>query len=198
MGKRSARSSWFRARSSTLWSERMHSLRTVLLLLVVTALPLGGCGFRPLYSDRGTESTVNKLADVDVSAPENNIGRLLKFSLLDRMTDTGYAPASAAYKLMLSPSAYTENVAVQQNAAVTRANFVLVVPFTLLGADGKTLFRSVARSRSSYNRVESEFANLTAEKDAEKRTAEAVADDIKLQLSVFFDRQTSAATASAK
>lgn len=200
MGKRSARSSWFRARSSTLWSERMHFLRTgFLLLIVASALPLGGCGFRPLYGDRGAESTVNKLADVDVSAPENDIGRLLKFSLLDRMTDTGYAPASAAYKLVLSPSAYTEDVAVQQNAAVTRANFVLVVPFTLVGAtDGKTLFRSVARSRSSYNRVESEFANLTAAKDAQKRTSEAVADDIKLQLSVFFDRQTSAATASAK
>ena len=177
----------------------MQLLRTAFVLLIVaSALPLGGCGFRPLYGDRGTESTVNKLADVDVSAPENEIGRLLKYGLLDRITETGYAPANATYKVVLSPTAYTEDVAVQQNAAVTRANFVLVVPFTLVGADGKTLFRSVARSRSSYNRVESEFANLTAAKDAHKRTAEAVADDIKLQLSVFFDRQTSTASASAQ
>lgn len=164
--------------------------KALLLLLVVAALPLAGCGFRPLYADRGADSTVNKLADIDVSAPENATGRVLKYNMLDRLSETGYAPASAAYKLVLMPTAYTQDVAVQQNSAVTRANYVMVVSFSLVEtAKGKTVYRSTARSRSSYNRVESEFANLTAAKDAEERTSEAIADDIKLQLSVFFDRQ---------
>lgn len=169
----------------------MSGLRGSLLLLAVwTTLPLAGCGFRPLYADRGAESAVNKLAEIDVSAPENTTGRALKYSLLDRLSETGYAPANAPYRLVVTPTAYTQDVAVQQDAAVTRANFVLVVPFTLVDtARDKTVYRSTARARSSYNRVESEFANLTAAKDAEKRTAEAVADDIKLQLSIFFDRQ---------
>ena len=177
----------------------MTGFRNAALFLILTALPLGGCGFRPLYADRGPDSAINKLADIDVIAPENSTGRALKYNLLDRLSETGYAPASAAYKVVLTPTAYTQNVAVQQDAAVTRANFVMVVPFTLVEtANGKTVYRSTARSRSSYNRVESEFANLTAAKDAEERTSEAVADDIKLQLSVFFDRQLPRAASAAE
>jgi LPS-assembly lipoprotein len=154
-------------------------------------LPLGACGFRPLYGDNGTTaSTVNRLADVDVIAPETVLGRSLKYSLLDSLSSDGNSPTSATYKLTLNPSSYRQDVAIQQDAAVTRANFVLVVPFILTSvADGKTVFKSTARARSSYNRVDSEFANLSAAQDAEKRTAETVAKDIKQQISVFFDRQ---------
>jgi LPS-assembly lipoprotein len=171
-----------------------------LVLLLALPLALGGCGFRPLYGDHGAASVVNGLADIDVVAPESAVGRSLKFDLLDRLSGTGDAPASPAYRVVLSPTSYSQDVAVQQNAEVTRANYVLVVPFSLVEtAHNKTVFRSTSRSRSSYNRVESEFANLAAADDAQKRTAEAVADDIKLQLSVYFDRQASkAAPASAE
>lgn len=193
MGKPSARSSWSLARSSTSWSEVLHRPLQLfaLLLLAGAMLPLGACGFRPLYGDNGTTaSTVNRLADVDVIAPETVLGRSLKYSLLDSLSSDGNSPTSATYKLTLSPSSYRQDVAIQQDAAVTRANFVLVVPFILTSvADGKTVFKSTARARSSYNRVDSEFANLSAAQDAEKRTAETVAKDIKQQISVFFDRQ---------
>jgi len=195
MGNPSARSSSYRGRSSTLSSER-RALGLAGLLLAC-ALPLAGCGFSPLYGDKGVGTTaVGELSRVDVVAPEAGVGRTLKYDLFDRMNESGLAPASAAYQLVLAPTAYSQDVAVQQDAAVTRANYVLVVPFRLVDtASGKTIFKSTSRSRSSYNRVESEFANLSAAKDAEKRTAEAVADDIKLQLSVFFDRQASTAAA---
>jgi LPS-assembly lipoprotein len=196
MGKPSARSSWFPARSSISWSEILRRPFQLLAFLLLTGalLPLGGCGFRPLYGDHGATggSTVNQLADVDVQSPETTVGRSLRYSLLDGMGTNGNAPVSPVYRLVLKPSSYTQDVAIQQDAAVTRANFVLVVPFTLVStATNKTVFRSTARARSSYNRVESEFANLSAAQDAEKRVAEAVAEDIKLQVSVFFDRQAS-------
>lgn len=161
------------------------------MLLLAAALPLAGCGFSPLYEGESGARTVNALADIDVSAPETPLGRALKFNLLDKVTDSGYAPASAAYRLVLSPRGRTQDVAIQQDAAVTRANYILVVPFSLIdNATGKAILKSTSRSRSSYNRVDSEFANLTAAKDAERQTAEATADDIKRQISVFFDRQT--------
>lgn len=194
MGKPSARSSWFPARSSTSWSDVLRkSFHFVVLLAFGGALlSLGACGFRPLYGDSGAAggSTVGRLADVHVVAPESTVGRSLKYSLLDGIGTDGNAPVSPLYRLVLRPSSYTQDVAIQQDAAVTRANFVLVVPFTLVStATNKTVLKSTARARSSYNRVESEFANLSASQDAEKRVAEAVAQDIKLQLSVFFDRQ---------
>lgn len=194
MGKPSARSSSYRARSSTSSSER-RAARLAAVILLAALTPLAGCGFAPLYGERaGTEATVSKLASVDVSVAETALGRTLKYNLLDRLSESGAAPAGAAYQLVLTPTSYSQDVAIQQNAAVTRANFVLVVPFKLVDmATGKTVLKSTARSRTSYNRSESEFANLTSAREAEKRTAEAIADDIKLQLSVFFDRQATAA-----
>lgn len=211
MGKPSARSSWFRARSSTLWSEarristlalgasRLRSTLVVALLLALAA-PLGACGFRPLYGSTGAETnTVSDLSSVAIFTPETNVGRNLKFNLLDTLNADGNQPVSPLYKLNLSAYSYSQNVAIQQNASVTRANFVLVVPFTLVStATGKTLLKSTARRRTSYNRVESEFANISASQDAEERTAEAVAADIKLQLSVYFDRHPGGSMPSDK
>jgi LPS-assembly lipoprotein len=166
-----------------------------LLLLAGALLPLGGCGFRPLYGENGAAggaTTVNRLAEIEVVVAENTIGRELKYDLLDSLSADGNTPVSPLYRLVLHPRGYTQNVAIQQDAAVTRANFVLVVPFVLNStATGKPIFKSTARARSSYNRVESEFANLSASQDAQKRVAEAVAADIKTQVSVFFDRQAS-------
>ncbi|MGV8997636.1 MAG: LPS assembly lipoprotein LptE [Parvibaculaceae bacterium] len=165
----------------------------VMLALVMPVLfgPLAACGFRPLYGDNGAAtSSALSLSTITVEGPDSSVGRRLKFDVLDLFNNGGEQPVSAAYRLSLLPTSYSQNVAVQQDASVTRANFVLVVPFVLISTKtGKVVFRSTSRARSSYNRADSEFANLSASNDAEKRTAESVADDIKTQLSVYFDRQ---------
>ena len=165
-----------------------------LFLALALVLPsfgsLAACGFRPLYGDNGAAATsAVSLMSITVEAPESSVGRKLKFDLLDNLNNGGEQPLSPAYRLSMIPTSYSQNVAVQQDASVTRATFVLVVPYVLIStATGKVVYRSTARARSSYNRVDSEFANLSAAEDAEKRTAEAVADDIKTQVSVYFDR----------
>lgn len=205
MGKPSARSSWFRGRSSISLSdlasrfERKAFVILALTLIVIGVAPLGGCGFRPLYGENSvSNSTVGDLANVSVNSPENEIGRALRYDLLDVLNPDGNQPASPLYTLNLTPYSYSQDVAIQSNASVTRANVVLTVPFTLTSVEtGKTVFASTARARTSYNRVESEFANLTAGQDAQKRIAKVVVDDIKLQLSVFFDRNPGAAKAAS-
>jgi LPS-assembly lipoprotein len=156
-------------------------------------LPLAACGFHPLYGDQGVSAgttVVAGLSNIEVSAPDNSAGRAVKFDLLDAISPDGNQPVSPAYRLKLYPKSYSRNVAVQTDASVTRANFVLVVSYRLYAVDtGKLVHYGTSRSRSSYNRVDSEFANIAAADDAEKRTAAAVADDIKLQLSIYFDRQ---------
>ena len=173
-----------------------HGLAVLALsLILIGAAPLGGCGFRPLYGENSvSNSTVDELGSVAVISPENSVGRALRYGLLDVLNADGNQPVSPLYNLTLTPYSYSQDVAIQSNAAVTRANVVLTVPFTLTSvATGKTLLATTARARTSYNRVESEFANLTAEDDAKKRIAKSVADDIKLQLSVYFARHPGAA-----
>lgn len=183
----SARSSSSPARSSTSWRE-MKRLAALLIALALMA-PLGACGFSPLYAERGGQSVTDELSQLDVSAPDNELGREIKYSLLDILSSTGNPPVNAPYRVEVAPVLYSEDVAIERDADVTRKNLALLVPFRLVKTDTKeTLLRSTSRSRSSYNRVQSEYANIVAEKDTRERIARAAANDIKLQLSIYFDR----------
>lgn len=191
----SAKSLSCRARSSTSWSERpgLGSQGLALAFLLLAAPMIASCGFTPLYAERNSASVTADLSSLDVRAPDTKLGRALKFNLLDLLSSSGNPPANPAYVVELAPTVYDEDLAIERDAEVTRRNIVMVVPFRLVDtATQKVVMRSTARSRSSYNRVDSEFANIVAAQDAEARIARAIADDIKLQLSVHFDRQVRA------
>lgn len=191
----SAKSSSCRARSSTSWSEQGGRAAQWLALafLLLAAPMIASCGFTPLYAERGSASVTADLAGLDVRAPDTKLGRELKYNLLDLLSNSGNPPSNPAYVVELAPTVYDEDLAIERDADVTRKNLVMVVPFRLVDtATDAVIMRSTARSRSSYNRVESEFANIVAAQDAESRIARAIADDIRLQLSIHFDRQARA------
>lgn len=193
MENQSARSSSCRGRSSISWFDGRRAKVAALLLALPFLLPLGGCGFTPLYAERSGGAVTGELAMLDVTAPETTLGRELKYNLLDLLSNSGNPPANPAYRVVLSPVIYDEDVAIEQDAEVTRRNRVLVVPFRLIDtATNKSVMHSTSRARSSYNRVDSEFANIVAAEDAQKRIAKTVAQDIKLQLGIHFDRQAKA------
>ncbi|MBI1260259.1 MAG: hypothetical protein GC184_00895 [Rhizobiales bacterium] len=194
MENQSARSSLSPARSSISLSDPLSQrLRRILraCLAIGILLPLAACGFKPLYAERANGTAITtQMSNIDVKGPETRVGRAIKYNLLDRLGSSG--GGGAAYRVEFTPSVYQEDVAIQQDADVTRNNVVVVVPFKLVDtATDKTIFKSVSRSRSSYNRVDSEFANIVAARDAEKRTSQAIADDIKQQLGIYFDRRLS-------
>lgn len=197
MENRSARSSLSPARSSTSLSDltpRKAMMRFAMLALVAgLALPLSACGFRPLYAENQNSTGVtNELGNIEVKGPESRVGRAIKYDLVDVLAAGHEVGSSAAYRLEFAPSVYEEDIAIQQDADVTRKNLVVVVPFKLIDtASDKLIFKSVSRSRTSYNRVSSEFANITASQDSEKRVSQAIADDMKQQLGIFFDRRLS-------
>lgn len=159
------------------------------LIALALMTPLGACGFSPLYAERGDFAVTGELAQIDVNAPNDALGRDIKFNLLDTFSSSGNPPPNAPYVLEIAPVLYNEDVAIESNAEVTRKNLSLVVPFRLVKMDTKeTLLRSTSRSRSSYNSVQSEYANIVADRDTRERIAKAAANDIKLQLSIYFDR----------
>jgi len=159
------------------------------LIALALMAPLGACGFSPLYAERGGVAVTDELSQLDVSAPDNELGREIKYSLLDLFSSTGNPPPNAPYVVEIAPVLYSEDVITERDADVTRQNIALLVPFRLVKTDTKeTLLRSTSRSRSSYNRVQSEYANIVANQDARERVAKAAANDIKLQLSIYFDR----------
>ncbi|MBO6826275.1 MAG: hypothetical protein JJ879_08740 [Sneathiella sp.] len=165
-----------------MWLSKL--LTSVILLLMV-----GACGFQPLYGRTGDNAKVQaQLSQTYVLPIEGRTGQILRNNLLDRVTPTG-VPASAAYQLRVVLESKKAGVAIDSDASTNRINLTLRARYSLLDRTGKTSFyNGVAQSISAYNVVDSDFANLSAEKNAEKRSAIVLAEEIHRQLSVYFSR----------
>jgi len=165
-----------------MWLSKL--LTSALLLLMV-----GACGFQPLYGRTGDNAKVQaQLSQTYILPIAGRTGQILRNNLLDRVTPTGI-PKSAAYQLKVDLDAKKSGVAIDTDSSTNRVNLTLRARYTLLDKTGKTSFyNGVAQSISAYNVVDSDFANLSAEKNAEKRSSIVLAEEIHRQLSVYFSR----------
>ncbi|MBE7636089.1 hypothetical protein GUA87_04480 [Sneathiella sp. P13V-1] len=165
-----------------MWLSKL--LTSVLILFMA-----GACGFQPLYGRTGNNAKVQaQLSQTYVLPIEGRTGQILRNNLLDRVTPTG-VPANAQYRLSVQLTHKKSGVAIDKTASTNRYNLNLRANYTLTDSTGKIAFyNGVAQSISSYNVVDSDFANLSAEKNAEKRSAIVLAEEIHRQLSVFFSR----------
>ncbi len=164
-------------------------------------MALAGCGFQPLYGENNALSAegvpgnvVNELSQIAVyvSVSEDADGRgsgLVGFEtrnqLIDLLGSNGLS--TAKYNLRLQLRGVRRGLAVQSDASVTRFNYLLQGNYQLVdNASGSTVLSGRSRSFSAYNVVDSEFATVTARRDAEFRAARNIAEDMKLQLALFF------------
>ncbi|MGK2741773.1 hypothetical protein ACSHT0_12845 [Tepidicaulis sp. LMO-SS28] len=160
-----------------------------LAFLMIAALGLAGCGFQPLYADRTGGAPVKaKLEAITIEAPGGEVGNGLKFNLEDLIGERGVA--STRYSLRLSPQVRESNVAVRQDTEVTRRNVRLTTRFDLYDSEvGEVVLSGSSTSTGSYNRVDSEFANLMAYRNVEDRVIRDTAQDLYTRLSIYFQRQ---------
>lgn len=160
-----------------------------LAFLLIAALGLAGCGFQPLYADRTGGAPVKaKLEAITIKAPGGDIGNGIKFQLEDLIGERGVA--STRYSLQLSPRIVESDVAVQQDTEVTRRNVRLTTPFSLYDQEiGEVVLSGDSVSTGSYNRVDSEFANLMAFRNVQDRVIRDTAQDLYTRLSIYFQRQ---------
>ena len=174
-----------------MWSSR--ALALVLLLTGLTA-GLGACGFKPLYGvdQSGLSDPQADLASIRVAPIPDRLGQRVRNQLVSYLAPTGHA-AQKRYSLDVSLSLSSEGTALAQDESATRYNLQLVATFELTSlANNKKVFSGTARSIAVYNVITSEYATLVARKDAERRAARDVAEEIRTRLGVFFSRRTKA------
>ncbi len=167
-----------------MWSSRRAAAAGLLALLA-------GCGFEPLYgpSGRSEPSVVAALAGVHVAPIPDRIGQQLRNDLLDRLTPGG-TPAKPDYTLEVALREVRDGLAIRKDETVTRFNLTLRARFRLIDRRSwQPIFKGATQSIAAYNVVESTFATLIAEQDAEARTAREVGEEIRNQLSIFFRRR---------
>jgi LPS-assembly lipoprotein len=146
----------------------------------------GGCGFHPLYGDSGaTSGTRDKLAAIYVDPIPNRLGYELRNHLIDLFDSSGRA-SHDAFRLRVTIGQKSEGVALQNDAAITRYNDTLTIHYELTDRNGKIVTGGEESGISAYNVVESPYATLIAQRDADTRAAYDIAFRIRTDLAVFF------------
>lgn len=150
---------------------------------------LASCGFQPLYGRQTQNANVSAALEQTYVLPiDGRTGQIVRNSLLDKVTPKGI-PARAQYQLKVTLSELKQGLAIDKSDSTNRYNLTLKAKYTLFDSTGKqALYKGTAQSISSYNIVDSDFANLAAQKNAQKRSALVISDEIHRQLSVFLSR----------
>ncbi len=161
----------------------MRYVGQVLILLCLANL--AGCGFHPLYGRDGALPVT--MASIYVEPIAEPTGYELRNSLIDLFDSGGSGPKQ--YHLKITLSGDTKGIALQNDATITRYNYLLGADYVLTDASGKVVTKGHQSTLSAYNVVSSPYATLSAQHDAQKRAADDLSQRIQIDLGVFFARQ---------
>jgi LPS-assembly lipoprotein len=147
-------------------------------VIALLASALGGCGLHPLYG-----SDENRGAAAEIAGYE------LRNSLIDGL----HSPmrfGDAQYRLKITITQLLQAIAVENNASITRYNYVLTGKYSLTDTKGKEIKGGSESTLSAYDVVTSPYATLAAEHDAQRRSAHELAYRIQTDLAVFLSHRT--------
>jgi len=174
----------------------------VRLLLLPAALALVGCGFHPLYGEmNGKPGAASNFPLVYVPPIElENAGYELRNDLLD-LTQAKSQPAGALYDFRIIARDRNQDIAVQntqvgpvKEVEITRYNYTLIVNYQLVDRKTqKVLAKGSESSLSAYDVVNNPYATLSAQQDAQARTAQDIAEKLRLRLALYFAQAQGAA-----
>ena len=79
-------------------------------------------------------------------------------------------------------------MALQNDAAITRYNDTLTIHYELTDRAGHPVTKGDENGLSAYNVVQSPYATLIAQRDADTRAAYDIANRIRTDLAVYFQK----------
>ncbi len=166
-------------------------------LLAGLGAGLSGCGFRPVYAPRAglAAGPQQELGAIDVALIPDRPGQLLRQALQERLDRGGMAEAKR-YQLSISYNLSGVGVGVQPDTSVTRLRLTSAATWTLRQLNpGQTLVANgTARALDGYNVLDQQYFAADMENEsADRRLAEALADEVVLQIASYFARHARAA-----
>ena len=156
------------------------------LAVAVACLALSGCGFKPIYAtpENGGAASLNQAISVrQISAPEA-VAPYINDALERRLTLREGRPPK--YDLYVQARESAERLAVQIDATVTRFNYRLRAAYTLVDLENGERFSGSANAVASYNIVTSQYSTLFAERTAQEKAAQILAEEIERDLLIRF------------
>lgn len=168
-------------------------LRRRQLLALGAGGALSGCGFQPVYmpTASGTAGAPQReLAAIQVALIPDRPGQLLRQALQDRL-EMGATGVARRYDLTVSFWIAGEGIAVQQDSTATRLRETGNANWTLVAQDvGRTRLTSgFARAIDAINITDEQYFGADLENESlQRRMAGAIADQITMQLAIYFRR----------
>ncbi len=155
--------------------------------LILVLFLLSGCGFKPMYGESGANPALQEtFSGIEVAPIPDRIGQVVRNHLLDRINPYGQ-PSVPDYVLQIQLVLSTEGFGFRSDESVTRESLTLEAAFRLTDRKtGDVVLEELVRSVHTYDVVQSDFANFSAQTDAEARTALQVSELITANLGMFF------------
>jgi LPS-assembly lipoprotein len=166
------------------------------------AASLSGCGFQPVYMPTASGAAgvaQRELAAIQVNLIPDRPGQVMREALQERLEMAG-GTAPHLYDLSVTFGVAGEGIAVQPDSIATRVRMIGSATWTLIAQDpGRTRLTSgSAKAVDGLNIIDTQYfeADLTSAV-VTRRLAEALADQITLQLAAYFRKRAATATASS-
>jgi LPS-assembly lipoprotein len=150
---------------------------------------LSGCGFHPVYQGGAAQTG---LAEITVANIPNRPGQELRQALQARFERSGPGTARR-YDLIVAYNLASEGISLQPDSSVTRTRLVGTASWYLVAQDTTRTVTTTgsARSVDGVDVVNNQFFALDLDAEsAQRRVAEAIADQITLQLASYFRENT--------
>jgi LPS-assembly lipoprotein len=158
-------------------------------LLSLLLLPLGGCGFHPLYGEETLAADEPGLASIVVQPITDRIGQQLELSLREALNPHGIS-VEPRYRLATQLIQTRVDLGIQRDATSTRGRVDVYVTMILTDfKTGKSVYIARTQSTSSFNILQDAYAAQVAEEDARTRTVRDLTAEIRMRLALFVRQQ---------
>ncbi|GAB4188024.1 MAG: LPS assembly lipoprotein LptE [Thalassobaculales bacterium] len=163
-----------------MWWPSARQARARPAAVILLALALAGCGFRPLHQQGGGGDAA-ALRSIEVAPIPERLGQQLRNELDQRFVSAG----QPAFRLEAGVRAQVSDLAIQKDESAIQSRVIVFASFVLKeAAGGREVTRGASRATVSYTRTPSQYANMVAEEDARRRALREIADDIRSRVAV--------------
>ena len=150
-----------------------YSRRFVLL----APLALAACGFRPIYGRGSAAEALNgKIA-------LGSVDDRLSFEFYEQLENRLGRAEVPIFQLDITLDLETKGLAITQDNAITRYNLTGVARFSLTRIEtGEVVLQDNLRAFTAYSATASAYATFISERDAKRRIAVSLADQISIRI----------------
>lgn len=174
-----------------LWSKKVAKYLLKLPALAIILLAISGCTVQPLNAVKPNAALApDSLSNVEILNVTNRVGQQVRNKLIFALNG-GKQSIGSIYSLKIVAIARKAAISVVSSTkAPTAAQITVSVNYTLKRKTNSEIIATGTRQAiATYDRTNQSFANQRAERDAEDRAANEVAEQLRLLISTTLINQ---------